>query len=113
MREFLRWQRGRQASGYDKMLLARGLWPLPFDCYLLRFPEGAEIRPHTDPVGEGRHFRLNIVVREAREGGEFVCAAPIRASRRIKLFRPDVCEHSVSRVLRGTRHVLSIGWVRR
>jgi hypothetical protein len=34
-RDFLktafRWQVGRQRSGYDKMLLLHGLWPLPFD----------------------------------------------------------------------------------
>jgi len=26
-----RWQRGRQGTGYDKMLLATALWPIPFD----------------------------------------------------------------------------------
>ena len=108
----LRWESGRQRSGYDKMLLLHGRWPLPFDMYLLRFPQGAEIAPHTDPVTSGRHYRLNIVLKRALAGGEFVCAAPIYASTRIKLFRPDACEHSVTRVERGSRYVLSIGWVR-
>lgn len=109
----LRWQRGRQQSGYDKMLLLQSPWPLPFDAYLLRFPTGAAIAPHTDPVSIGRHYRLNIVLKRARAGGEFVCATPIHASARIKFFRPDACEHSVTRVTAGTRYVLSIGWVRR
>lgn len=117
MRSFLaeafRWQRGRQASGYDKMLLLRLPWPMPCDAYLLRFPEGSEIPPHTDPVATGRHYRLNIVVRKARSGGEFQCAHPIYASTRIKLFRPDACEHSVTRVQSGSRYVLSFGWVLR
>jgi hypothetical protein len=113
LRTALRWQRGRQASGYDKMLLATALWPLPFDCYLLRFPTGSEIPPHTDPVSTGRHYRLNIVIWRARAGGEFVCATPIFETRRIKFFRPDACEHSVTRVTAGTRYVLSLGWVRR
>jgi hypothetical protein len=108
-----RWQRGRQASGYDKMLLLQSAWPLPFDVYLLRFPKGSEIRPHKDPVESGAHYRLNLVIWRASSGGEFVCATPIYASRRIKYFRPDQCEHSVTRVGHGTRYVLSIGWVRK
>ncbi len=108
-----RWQSGRQRSGYEKMLLVACPVVIPFDCYLLRFREGAEIPEHTDPVDGRRHYRLNIVLRAARAGGEFICSAPIFASRRIKLFRPDVAPHAVTRVERGTRYVLSIGWVRR
>jgi len=107
-----RWQRGRQMSGYDKMLLLQSMWPLPFDCYILKFPEGAEIAPHVDTVKQGAHYRLNIVIKRAGSGGEFVCANPIYASERIKYFRPDVSEHSVTRVDKGSRYVLSIGWVR-
>jgi hypothetical protein len=106
-----RWQRGRQGTGYDKMLLLTARWPLRFDSYVIRYPEGSEIPPHTDPVQVGRHYRLNIVLKSPRSGGEFVCATPIFASRRIKLFRPDACEHSVTRVVGGSRYVLSVGWV--
>ncbi len=106
-----RWQRGRQGTGYDKMLLLTALWPLPFDGYLIRYPEGAEIPPHTDPVKAGKHYRLNLVLKSPKSGGEFVCATPIYASKRIKLFRPDACEHSVTRVVGGSRYVLSLGWV--
>ena len=106
-----RWQKGRQGTGYDKMLLLTGRWPLPFDSYLIRYPEGSEIPPHTDPVQQGRHYRLNLVLKSPRSGGEFVCGAPIFETRRIKLFRPDACEHSVTRVVGGSRYVLSIGWV--
>ena len=112
LRNVFRWQRGRQHSGYDKMLLLQSRWPLPFDVYVLRFRQGAEIPPHTDPVAEGRHYRCNIVVKAAGEGGTFLCDAPIFATMRIKVFRPDACEHSVTRVVRGSRYVLSIGWVR-
>jgi hypothetical protein len=115
MRDYLkkafRWQRGRQGTGYDKMLLLTAGWPLPFDSYLIRYPVGAQIPPHTDPVQAGRHYRLNIVLKASRAGGEFVCATPIYASRRIKLFRPDACEHSVTRVEGSSRYVLSLGWV--
>jgi hypothetical protein len=106
-----RWQRGRQAGGYDKMLLFTATWPLPFDSYLIRYPEGSSIPPHTDPVQNGRHYRLNLILKSPQAGGEFVCANPIYSSRRVKLFRPDACEHSVTRVVGGSRYVLSIGWV--
>ncbi|MEH6565282.1 MAG: 2OG-Fe(II) oxygenase [Halopseudomonas sp.] len=106
-----RWQKGRQGTGYDKMLLLTASWPVRFDSYLIRYPEGAEIPPHTDPVAVGRHYRLNIVLKASHAGGEFVCATPLFATRRIKLFRPDACEHSVTRVVGGSRYVLSLGWV--
>lgn len=72
-----RWQRGRQGTGYDKMLLATARWPLPFDSYLIRYPEGSEIPPHTDPVQAGRHYRLNIVLKSPR-------------GRRVRLRRADL-----------------------
>jgi len=106
-----RWQSGRQDSGYDKMLLLTAPWPVPFDSYLIRYPAGSSVPPHTDPVTAGRHFRLNIILKSPRAGGEFVCANPIYSSRRIKFFRPDACEHSVTPVVGGRRYVLSIGWI--
>lgn len=109
---FLRWKAGRQQTGYEKMLLIANNFFFPFDCYLLRFRPGTEVPRHTDPVSDKRHFRLNIVLRNARQGGEFVCRAPIFESKRIKLFRPDASPHSVTRIVEGTRYVLSIGWVR-
>ena len=106
-----RWRRGRQGTGYDKMLLLASRWPIPFDSYLLHFPEGTEIPPHTDPVDEGRHYRLNLVLKLPRSGGQFICRNPIFASRRIKLFRPDQSEHSVAKVVGGSRYVFSVGWL--
>ena len=111
LNDAFRWRSGRQRSGYDKMLLAQSWLPLPFDLYLLRFPTGTEIGPHTDKVASGDHYRLNIILRPAQRGGEFQCADPIFVNRRIKLFRPDRSEHSVTRVDAGTRYVLSLGWV--
>jgi hypothetical protein len=106
-----RWQSGRQGIGYDKMLLLTARWPLRFDSYLIRYPDGSEIPPHTDPVKDGRHYRLNVILKSPKLGGEFVCAAPIFATKRIKLFRPDACEHSVTRIAGGNRYVFSLGWV--
>lgn len=106
------WQKGRQQTGYDKMLLATAIWPIKFDCYLLKFPEGCEVPPQKDNVQGGKHYRLNIVLKEASMGGEFVCHSPIYCTRRIKFFRPDLCEHSVTKVVTGHRYLLSIGWIK-
>lgn len=115
VREYLaaafRWQKGRQGTGYDKMLLITAPWPVPFDSYLIRYPEGSEIPSHTDPVAKGRHYRFNLILKAPRSGGDFVCSHPIYETKRIKLFRPDKSSHSVSRVAGGSRYVLSVGWV--
>ena len=109
--DVFRWRRGRLGTVYDKMLLATAPWPIAFDCYLIRYPEGSEIPAHIDPVARRRHFRLNIVVKASRSGGQFVCRDPIFATRRIKFFRPDLSEHAVPRVEGGSRYVLSLGWL--
>ena len=107
------WERGRQKSGYDKMLICGATWPIKFDTYLLKFPQGSEIAPHTDKVESGKHYRLNIVLKKADLGGEFICSNPIFETKRIKLFRPDVSKHQVSKVIKGNRYLLSIGWIKR
>jgi hypothetical protein len=110
---WLRFTRGRQESGYEKMLLMTAPWPIPFDMYILRFRVGDHIPPHTDPVTNRRHYRLNIVVRKASEGGEFLCEDAIFETERIKFFRPDRSRHAVSQIVRGSRWVLSVGFVLR
>ena len=110
--KLFRWQKGRQNTGYDKMLVGGGLWPYPFDVYILRFREGQEIPPHVDKVDRSEHYRLNIILKASESGGEFICRSPIFENRRIKYFRSDIAEHAVSRVLKGSRYVLSIGWVK-
>ena len=111
--KLLRWQSGRQRTGYEKMLLIANPFVLPFDCYLLRYKPGSGIPGHVDPVEGKRHYRLNIVLRRAESGGEFRCSAPLYNGRRVHLFRPDESEHSVTPVIKGVRYVLSIGWVRK
>lgn len=109
-KNIFKWQLGRQLSGYDKMLL--WLIPLPFvwiDGYLLRFPQGSKIGKHTDKVDKYKHFRLNIVLKPAKQGGEFVCPQSYINTKRIKFFRSDIMEHEVLEVVSGKRYVLSIG----
>lgn len=84
---------------------------IPFDLYILRFPQGAKIPPHQDKVTNGRHFRLNILLKKAKKGGEFICHQSIFASSRVNLFRSDLAIHAVTQIEEGTRYVLSLGWL--
>lgn len=111
LKNWLRWQKGRQNTGYDKCLIFVSRW-LKCDCYILRFNTGSAIPPHTDKIDSGRHFRLNIVLKHAKAGGQFHCEQMLFESNRVKLFRPDLHAHSVSLITDGTRYVLSLGCVR-
>lgn len=111
LRRWLRWEPCRGLPGCFKMLLIASPFPLPCDCYLLRYDTGAEVPPHRDAVKAGRHYRLNLILKRPRRGGEFVCADVIVDWARVKLFRADVSEHSITAVQEGSRYVLSVGWV--
>lgn len=107
------YQKGRHKTGYLKRKLFEftlGTWG--FDGYLLRYPEGAYIPTHTDPVEGRHHTRLNIELRKAQEGGVFHANGPVFRLPRITLFRPDVVEHEVTEITHGMRLVLSFGWAR-
>lgn len=110
--KLLRWERGRQETGYEKMLIATASWPKPFDMYLLRFHPGHEIPPHIDKVAEGEHHRINIILKNAKEGGKFICKNAIYESKWVKYFRPDKSEHEVTKIVEGTRYVFSLGWIK-
>ena len=93
------------------MLLIYNKIGVEFDAYLLRFPMGAEIPPHRDQVTSGRHFRLNIILKKSRSGGEFICEKSLVNLPRIKLFRSDLYENAVTKVQGSSRYVLSMGCV--
>lgn len=106
------WISGRQEGGYDKLPLVAFDW-LPIDAYVIRYREGSYIHPHTDSVTNKKHFRVNVIVKKAESGGEFVCPDAIINTDRVKFFRPDIHEHSVTAIEQGTRYVLSIGWAKK
>lgn len=103
------WRLGRQGTGYQKLLVAQGSW---WDCWLLKYAPGTMIPLHTDPVAGKRHYRLNVILKNASGGHFSACDPPLFRWGRIILFRPDINEHMVTEVYEGTRLVLSIGWVR-
>lgn len=107
-----KWQTGRQSSGYSKVTLLESMWPLPFDLYLIKFPEGSKIPEHIDAVDEGfRHYRLNIILKKSQSGGEFLSETSIIDWPRVKFFRPDISKQSVTQVVGESRYVLSFGFL--
>lgn len=111
----IKWQEGRQKTGYEKLKIFESKF-LKMDCYLLRMKEGSHIDFHYDKVEGYEHNRLNIILKKAEYGGEFCLEGPSGYPRRVRdriiLFRPDIDHHAVSKVERGTRYVLSIGWLK-
>lgn len=103
---WLQWLPGRQGTGYRKLLLFQSK-RFYFDAYLIDYSPETYIPTHTDPFPGRRHFRLNITL----FGEDAFRGTAIFATKRIKLFRPDIAPHSVERVSKR-RMVLSIGWAR-
>jgi hypothetical protein len=102
-----KWEIGRQNSGYHKLKLFSFYRA---DCYLLFYPINSFIQPHIDKV-KGKHFRINLILRQAIKGGVFFCSNPIINWKRIKIFRADISEHGLTNIEQGTRLVLSIGFI--
>jgi hypothetical protein len=102
----MKWEPGRQGTGYLKKLLAQGK---AWDCWLLKYPPWSKIPWHTDPVTKGlKHYRINLVL----WGPQSFRAdtPPIFKYGPLVFFRPDTTLHKV----KGTnqvRYVLSFGWV--
>jgi hypothetical protein len=126
----LRFERGRQGTGYEKADLIDIVDPIVvdavrrlrvvlggppgFDAWWLVYPPGSQIPTHTDPpLAEGlAHVRLNLLV-ERGVGGAFVasCTAIDLNVGDAVLFRPDVLPHAVGLVKERARRVLSVGMV--
>lgn len=109
----MNWELGRKGTGYFKMKLCSAKWPIPWDLYILKYPPKAFIDWHVDAIEAGKHYRLNLMIRSA-VGGDFYISGehrPIYKSKYLNIFRPDIHHHSVGYVFRGTRYVISLGWV--
>ena len=104
------WEQGRQGTGYLKRLLLRGK---TWDLYLLKYPEGSYIPAHKDPVPGFEHHRINIVLIKPKAGGQFWMENIPETAKRFIYFRSDITTHGIKKIERGTRWVLSFGWIRK
>jgi len=108
----MKWKLGRHQTGYEKLLIFQSKWLL-CDLYFLRMKQGSFIPNHIDksPIEGMNHNRVNVILKEATEGGKFESKYPVVKFFRFIFFRPDKNKHNVSEVILGTRYVLSFGWL--
>lgn len=95
------------------MRVAKGKW---WDFYLLHYPKGSYLPWHRDDLGPSIcHYRVNLVVKKARKGGQFYYghgSTVFLDLGRLVFFRPDVSDHCLKEIEEGSRWVLSLGWAR-
>ncbi|GGP57605.1 hypothetical protein GCM10009409_24530 [Shewanella saliphila] len=80
-----------------------------FSVNLVTYHINHRVMNHVDPVQQGRYFKFNIIVKQPKVGGVFICQKTIfNLFNRVYLFRPDRYEHSVTKIESGKRVILSI-----
>lgn len=110
----LKFVNGRQGTGYLKMKLLE--WKF-FDLWILKYPPGSEITPHTDKVDGKKHWRVNFTLWKPDSGGRLTFhlnkynEEHYYSFGRLKIFRSDLITHSIDKIESGTRYVLSFGFV--
>jgi len=118
--KWLTWDKGRQDSGYEKMLLATSKF-FKFDCYILKFPDGVGIPTHVDPSIPGyEHHRFNFFLTTPSIGtGVVTIEGPHWETKhgRAHKFRPDLYQHHMTPARRiwsnNATYILSIGWLKK
>ena len=103
----MKWDEGRQGSGYSKKTLFFSKW-LKCDAYILKLPKGTAIPQHVDLVPNAKHHRINITlrgrIRMDAMGGYFSIGDWF------SYFRPDIQPHSAPAVVEDT-YLFSFGWL--
>lgn len=114
---WFRWKNGRLNGGY-KVFTFFSIPKLDIDLHLIYMPCRSEIPRHLDPVLKKgfEHHRVNIILWRPKDGGHLI-GYGLRYRRVWPFFwykfRPDIIEHSVTKIYRGSRLVLSFGWLRK
>lgn len=84
------------------------LYTQRFAINLVTYSEGHFVSRHLDMVSSGRLYKLNFVLVRPKQGGIFETEGVIFSLfNRIILFRPDLYEHSVTKIVSGKRVLLS------
>ncbi len=111
------WSRKTQA--YDTALQSGvgGLIRWPFYSALfvsvISYPQGSIVDAHRDgginlqKMKPLLGYNMNIVLKKAILGGEFVCPQAWVNSSRIKIFNGDKYDHEVTRIQKGKRTILA------
>ncbi len=105
------WYNVGQNISYRKFVFSLR-WPITFQfqIHLTRYKSGSWLSEHVDEIHEKeRQFRLVLVLKKAKQGGELLCEHFITNRSRLKLFEPCKYKHEVTRVEEGERIVALIG----
>lgn len=79
-----------------------------FAINVVTYQEGHRVLEHNDPMGAGRYFKFNVVLKKPEQGGVFWAEKVIvNLFNRVYFFRPDKYMHSVSKIEKGQRKLLS------
>lgn len=109
------WEKGRQGDcDYKKCrIYSFRIWRWGFDCYLLSYAPDTLLPWHTDPVPNGKHWRINFRLRGKAtlfirtDAGLYISCWHKRA----RWFRPDIQEHLLDVYSRGCAKI-SFGFVK-
>ena len=104
--KWLKWGNDTYHTGYSVFTI---FYTKLIDIYIIKYPENSYIPKHKDPSSGRRIYRVNFFLKNAEIGGQFKCNRVIFNYGRLVIFRADNTYHSVSKVEKGTRVVLSIG----
>jgi len=76
---------------------------------VVTYKEGHRVLEHNDPMGSGRYYKFNVVLKHPEKGGNFWAEKVIfNLFNRVYFFRPDKYMHSVSKIEKGERKLLSV-----
>lgn len=108
--EMFKWLPGRQMTcQYLKYcFLFEKIGRFGFDGYILKYKPYAKLPMHVDPADNGRHYRLNIVLKRSWDISIIEKTIFNLWDYRITLFRPDKYRHCMANGSEE-RIVLSLG----
>jgi hypothetical protein len=88
-------------------------WPITceFQVDYTRYLEGAELEEHRDRIAkEERQYRVMLLLKKAKRGGELISERFIVNLPRLKIFEPCRYNHRVTKIEEGERVVLLLGF---
>lgn len=104
-----KWQKGRQeGTEYQKFpLWYFKIWKWGFDAYILKYEPKTILKLHTDPVKDGKHWRLNI---KLKGSSYFYRKDRGHNTKIVNFFRPDIIPHELTVITKTYK--LSFGFVK-
>lgn len=104
-----KWKVGHFGKNYKKMQI----FTLPFcDFYIMKVNQGGYINAHFDKIDGKKHIRIDFILPDTAEGGEFRFLRNKGKNItlwRFVIFRADKVLHWFAPVRKGSKTILSFG----